>query len=109
MRERFGTNPADCIAAIGPRICGGCYEVGPEVISSMDALGIGDGWRTGEKKIDLGIANRELLLRAGVKESNVTVFAGCTACDDGFVSWRRDRTEHERQHNLIVIRKCRYS
>ncbi|MBN1282817.1 MAG: laccase domain-containing protein, partial [Proteobacteria bacterium] len=31
MNRAYGTDPADCVAAIGPCICGPCYEVGREV------------------------------------------------------------------------------
>ncbi|MFA5812545.1 MAG: laccase domain-containing protein, partial [bacterium] len=65
MSRAFETEPADCVAAIGPRICGRCYEVGEEVVNGIEALGIGGEWRRGGSRVDLGAANFELLARAG--------------------------------------------
>ena len=103
MREVFGTDPADCVAAVGPRICGTCYEVGPEVIAAMGKLGLRGAWRSGDRHVDLGKANAELIARAGLDPANVAVLPRCTACEPDFISWRRDRTETGRQFNFIVI------
>lgn len=103
MREAFGTDPAGCIAAIGPRICGGCYEVGREVIDALSALALSDGFLPDPRHADLGRANEELLLRAGLDARNISVLPHCTACDRTFASWRRDRIESERQFNFIVL------
>ena len=35
MNEAFGTQPQNVIAAIGPSICGDCFEVGPEVVEEF--------------------------------------------------------------------------
>lgn len=104
MEKQFGTNPADCVAAIGPRICGKCYEVGAEVIESLKNLKIGDGWCACGDCVDLGEANRSLLKLAGVRSSNISIAPHCTSCDPTFASWRRDRREEERQLNFIMIR-----
>lgn len=101
MGKQFGTNSADCVAAIGPRICGKCYEVGSEVIESLKSLKIGDGWCTCGDCVDLGEANRSLLERAGVHRANISILPHCTFCDWAFASWRRDRREDERQFNFI--------
>jgi polyphenol oxidase len=37
MKEEFATNPADCVATVGPSIRGCCYQVGEEVIRAFDA------------------------------------------------------------------------
>lgn len=103
MGRSFGTKPADCVAAIGPRICGGCYEVGGEVIAALESLALCDGWRVGGRNVDLGKANAELLVRAGLDPASVETLPRCTSCDRDFVSWRRDRTENERQFNFIVV------
>lgn len=103
MREAFGTRPSDCIAAVGPRICGGCYEVGAEVIRSLSALALSDGCLPDARHADLGNANRALLLRAGLSPENIALLPHCTACDRTFASWRRDRLESERQFNFIVL------
>jgi len=100
MDRAYGTDPADCVAAIGPCICGPCYEVGREVIEALQALAIGDVWRVDERHVDLGAANLALLKNAGVKE--IEALENCTACEPRFASWRRDGSKH-RQINYILI------
>lgn len=102
MKRLFGTNPADCKAAIGPSICGKCYEVGEEVIGALHNLELGETWRTGERHVELGEVGRLLLERAGVLNSNISIIPKCAYCDTTFASWRRDRREDERQFNFIL-------
>jgi YfiH family protein len=42
MGEEFGCLPTDCLVGIGPGIGPCCYEVGEEVISAFDAVGMKD-------------------------------------------------------------------
>lgn len=103
MNEVFGSKPQDCVAAIGPRICRKCYEVGEEVIEAIEKLRIDrNKWCDG-RYIDLGILNLELLQRAGIRSENIDLFPHCTYCDDRFASWRRDGREDERQINFVVV------
>jgi YfiH family protein len=104
MAKAFSTRPSDCVAAIGPHICGRHYEVGDEVVAAIEALRIGDGWMTSDRHVDLKVANRELLVRAGVDPSKIDVIDMCTYEEDALASWRRDRDEDDRQFNLIVIK-----
>ncbi len=102
MTRAYGTDPVDCVAAIGPCICGACYEVGREVEEAMARLGIGDSWRAGSNRADLRLVNAALLERAGVLRSNIDIFKDCTRCDTRFASFRRDGGQ-ERQVNFIAI------
>ena len=102
MERAYGTDPADCVAAIGPGICGSCYEVGFDVIDGLESLDIAPDWRVDDRHVDLGLANVSLLARAGVRE--IDFIRVCTACDGRFASWRRDRTP-SRQVNIILINK----
>jgi hypothetical protein len=103
MQETFGTHPQDCVAAIGPAICGRCYEVGGEVIAKLSKLDIGDCWKLGDGHVDLKKANRSLLIRGGISAENIDVSESCTFCDDAFNSYRRDRFEDERQWSFVMI------
>ena len=97
MKEAFGCSPEDIIATIGPGICAGCYEVGPEIYDEFAAE-----WpkekrdavfcRTGEKDhLDLWEANRIVLREAGLKEENITVTNLCNRCNsEWFYSYRAD-------------------
>ena len=102
MHNRFGTDPSDCIAAIGPCICGSCYEVGEEVRREIERLDLKCAWKVGARHIDLGMANRELLERAGLFPHHIDTLSRCTSCEPRFVSWRQDRTEG-RQISYILI------
>ncbi|MBN1283064.1 MAG: laccase domain-containing protein, partial [Proteobacteria bacterium] len=100
MNRAYGTDPADCVAAIGPCICGPCYEVGREVVERLESLDLGRDWISGDRRVDLGVANRALLLRAGV--AHIDMLDLCTSCDHRFSSWRRDKNEG-RQVNFILL------
>jgi hypothetical protein len=102
MREAFGSHPGDMLAAIGPSICGACFEVGVEVVEQLEALDLGVGVRIGERHVDLSLANRALIERSGVPPGNIDLLPHCTSCDARFASWRRDRSG-ARQTNFIVI------
>lgn len=97
MREAFGTNPADCVAELGPAIGGCCYEVDRPVARAMEA----EPWwpeaarPTGPERwhLDLRAAVRRQLVRAGVPDRQITTAPHCTACrPDLFFSYRRDGT-----------------
>jgi YfiH family protein len=103
MNRAFKTDPSDCFAAIGPRICGSCYEVGAEVVEALQKLEIDESWRLEKNCVDLGVANELLLIRAGVPSNKIDMLTHCTCCDERFASWRRDRTARARQVNYIMI------
>jgi YfiH family protein len=71
LRERYGTHPGDCVAALGPGIRGCCYEVDAPVIEPLArAL---PGWRAcvreagaGRWTLDLAAASRQMLEAAGL-------------------------------------------
>jgi len=99
LRARTDGGPVR--AAVGPRICARCYEVGPEVIGALTAVIPGDAWRLGERHVDLGVANRVLLEAEGVE---VELLDACTRCTPGYWSHRRDGASAGRQGALI---RCR--
>lgn len=88
MNEAFGTQPQDVIAAIGPSICGDCFEVGPEVVeefaktfSKKQMEAICHAGRNDRSYLDLWRANRIILEEAGVQSQNVSVTNICTRCN----------------------------
>lgn len=109
MTEAFGTDPAGCLAGIGPAIGPCCFQVGPEVLQEFQAAF--PHWREfcqpgpdGRWTIDLWQANRLTLLAAGVKPENITLSGLCTSCrDDLFYSHRRGRGASGRQAALIML------
>jgi hypothetical protein len=109
MSERFGTEPTDVRAAVGPSIGPCCYQVGPEVsdafsadhpdiapeiISPPDLASAGsfEGVNEDRSMLDLWTANRLMLERAGVPPDRIEVSGACTACNtDRFFSHRAQR------------------
>lgn len=88
MHEAFGTQPKDVIAAVGPSICGDCFEVGPEVVAEFanafskeqmkELCHAGNGDRS---YLNLWQANRIILEEAGVLPQNISVTNICTRCN----------------------------
>lgn len=89
MTARYGSNPAEVLAAIGPSIGPDHYEVGAEVVEQVkQAFGAAAqsliANRHGKTYLDLWSANRVQLQTAGVAQ--IEVAGLCTAChlDDWF-------------------------
>lgn len=111
LREQFGVNPLEIIAALGPSIRACCYEVGPELVESFRAAGHGhasiDAWfspgREDRLYLDVPAANRDQLRALGVPDDQIYDSGLCTACHSGvFHSYRRSGTHAGR--GLAVIR-----
>lgn len=105
MGARFGTDPGELLAHLGPAVCGDCYEVGAEVLRALGREADG-----GKSRVDL---RAELASRAGelgLAADRVTRSDWCTRCaadqfhshrgrgqDAGrmaaFVGWRRRPAE----------------
>lgn len=119
MVVRFGCDPADIYAVVGPGICRDCYEMGNEVydafasewsrdeadmiLSKYPAVDA-DGKEIpgGKYHLDLREANRLTLLRAGVPEDHIEVSNVCTKCNsDVFYSYRSGRMENEQTAMLV--------
>jgi len=94
----LGAKAGDIRVALGPSIGACCFEVGPEVVEEFRAA-FGDvpGMVVaGPKKdhIDLRVASRAVLERAGVRPEHIDDRPPCTRCEaDRFFSYRRDGRE----------------
>jgi YfiH family protein len=100
MRREFGTDPAALQAAIGPGICGRCYEVGEEVGSRFDARFVRDS-ETGRLLLDLAAANRAQLEEAGVQDIHSLDL--CTK-ENGFLPSHRRNPDGTRFGAIVAIR-----
>lgn len=89
---RLGCKPSQMKAAIGPAICGNCYEVGPEVIEALAHLPfpIPTLQQPPEDHIDLKQVNRLALLDSGLPAEAIVVSGDCTVCGPASLfSYRR--------------------
>lgn len=103
---RLGADPGIVLAAIGPHIRLGHFEVGPEVADRLEAVahGVACADRTGDKPhVDLSAILRAQLRALGVTQ--IDDVGGCTFADRArFFSFRRDGAASGRQVGVIVAR-----
>jgi len=106
---RVAGGPIDPIAAIGPHISVGAFEVSEDVAeelrkASPDPGVVERSW--GERPhVDLRRLVRALLIRAGVPENRLDDVPGCTVGDPTrFFSYRRDGQRSGRHLAAIVAR-----
>ena len=88
MKQEYGTNAEDVLAAIGPSICQDCYEVSEDVILEFQKNFAEKHWESlyykkenGKYQLDLWKANEIILLEAGVQKQNLVVTNLCTCCN----------------------------
>ena len=107
MQERYGTNPADILAAIGPAIGPDHYEIGQDVIAKVnDAFGTDASslLESHGKSVHFNLwkANQFLLARAGVEQ--IETAGICTACHtDDWFSYRGEKGKTGRFGALIAL------
>ncbi len=109
MKEAFGTNPGDLVACIGPSICMDCFEVGEEVVEAFkgafDRSHHGQlftpGIRPGKYQLDLWLANRLILMDAGVPAEQIHTTNICTKCNCDYLF--SHRTVGEERGNLAAF------
>lgn len=111
MRDLYGSNPEDLIAAIGP--AAGCrsYEVGEDVIDAFaenfpNSAHLFNPTREGHALIDLHEANFEQLVSTGIAPSNISVAPFCTMeRTDLFFSYRVESKKGKTGRLMSVIGK----
>jgi YfiH family protein len=109
MTERFGSDPADLLTAIGPSAGVCCYEVGEDVISAFTAHfsyagGLFKPTRLGHALIDLPLANLKQLVDAGVPAAQIQIAPICTICrTDLFFSYRNEKKLHGKTGRLLSV------
>jgi hypothetical protein len=86
----LGARPDRAEALLGPAVCGGCYEVPPEMRDAVQAAlpGSGCATRTGTAGLDLRAGLRRQLAALGV--TRVDTDPRCTREDPTLYSHRRD-------------------
>lgn len=102
MQSQFGSSPSDIIAAMGPHICGKCYEVDAACASEFGEKFIVGLSREQKPLIDIASACKEQLENIGVYSKNIFISEICTAESSEWPSWRRDKCS-ERLGTFIVL------
>ncbi len=111
---RYGARAAELRAAIGPSICGSCYEFGAEhrwrfhaVFGSVTDRAWGAGSDTGRAHLDLRLLSRIALERAGLEPDAIATVGPCTAeHPQELHSYRRDGAHAGRQLSYIGWSGC---
>lgn len=90
-------------AAMGPCICGGCYEVSLELAARFADAGFA-GCISHGRYLDLPAVNRSRLTAMGVPPENIAMPLACTRTDSRLPSWRRCPGTAERLVTWICLR-----
>ena len=104
MREHYGCDPADILAAVGPSLGPCCFE-----FSAAEAGQFPRQYRTaaadGKVHVDLWAMNRDQLMENGITRKNIDISGVCTICrSDTFYSYRTHREHTGRQAAFIMLR-----
>lgn len=93
--NRYGSDPKNIHAVIGPSIGPECFEVQKDVVEKFEQAGLVEfvTVQNGHTYIDLWSANKQQLLKSSVPEENIEVLEICNHCEDNLFSFRRDKTE----------------
>lgn len=100
MTSLYGTNPKDVVVAIGPAISRCCYEVDRDCAENFYNLKDLDNSKfifpKNEVKymIDLLETNRQIVMKAGVKEENIVLSDLCTKCNSDLLWSHRATNGH---------------
>ena len=109
MRESFGTEPSDLIAAIGPAASGRCYEIGVDVVDAFrEKVRFSEKYfvptRDGHALVDLHLANKDQLLERGVPENAIFTTPFCTMeRTDLFFSYRVEKRLYGKTGRLLSV------
>jgi YfiH family protein len=103
MARLHDTPPGDLRAALGPSVCGACYEVGPEVPEALRRFDLDESrWRIGNR-VDLRGFLSARLEALGVPTGHIDTVGGCTVESAELASYRRDGAAAGRQWAMIYL------
>lgn len=100
MTALYGTNPSNVVVAIGPAISKCCYEVDKDCAENFYNLKDLDNSKfifpqnDGKYMIDLLETNRQIVMKAGVKEENIVLSDLCTKCNSDLLWSHRATNGH---------------
>lgn len=111
MERRYGAKAENIRVALGPSIHPCCFETHRDVPDALHEMLGADAEQCietmGEKfRVDLNLANRLWLKRAGILEENIDTHPDCTGCDlKRYWSHRKMGEKRGGQIALIVLNK----
>lgn len=111
MKLYFNSVPKDILVGIGPSIGKCCYEVGEDLFKLFNNKFEEQTKYLFYKKedkyfLDLWMCNKNLLLKEGIPENNITVSYLCTSCNvDTFYSYRRENGTNKRMAAALRLNK----
>ncbi|HSN56708.1 MAG TPA: polyphenol oxidase family protein [Candidatus Sulfomarinibacteraceae bacterium] len=103
LGDRWRIDASRLRVALGPAICGACYQVGPEVHAALGRIATdGARWRHGDR-VDLRAFLRARFEALGVPAQQIETVGGCTLEDPELASYRRDGARAGRQWSLVAL------
>ena len=107
MKKKFKSRPSEMIVSLSPAIRSCCYETGKDIYNKLKKDGDFSNIftiRGGRVYMDLHKANKNLLLRAGLRNKNIYVNDICTFCNRKlYHSYRRDGKKAGRMYSIVQI------
>ena len=101
---RHDIPPEHLQVALGPAVCGACYEIGPEVPEALRQFDLDDSrWLVGNH-VDLRGFLAARLEALGVAAENIETVGGCTVESPGLASYRRDGAAAGRQWAMVCLK-----
>lgn len=110
MSYHYGSNPADCLAVVGPSIGPCCYEVDVPVMELVEESFTGrpelvKQTAPGRWRLNLWLANKIALLEAGLRDGHIVVAGLCTDCTrEMFFSYRGQSGACGRMASLMMLK-----
>ncbi len=108
MTERFGSDPSDILACVGPSVCVDCYEVSEDVVEKVREAFAPALWNrlfykkdNGKYQLDLWKTNEEIFLEAGILPEHIAVTNVCTHCNSRILY--SHRTQGDKRGNLCAF------
>ena len=114
MTSEYGTDPKDLVCAIGPSICGDCYEIGRDVAEIFSEAFPKDvlenekillPYPDKKYRLHLWRAIRWTLMEAGVLEKNILTTDICTRCNPNLLFSHRIHGENRGNLGAFLILK----
>lgn len=108
MHEKYGCDPGDILAAVGPSVCMECYEVSRDVIIKFQQAFEERFWSelfyekpNGKYQLDLWKANELIFREAGILPEHTAVTNVCTHCNSRILY--SHRASGDRRGNLCAF------